>query len=420
LRPEADYSVSVPGQYAHLENHIEAYRFVLETTEGRELSFEEAVNRWFDDVYLPLVEAIREQGILRYFPGRTETDFFIWLTRHRLALQKELGLTITPDVAVSRLISRVNVSADAAATAKHPLFSRLRRLTHLSPADSKPPPVKSWAEERKLNRYSDTLFGHILFPVAVADEINRAREENRALKVAQEIATRENAQLCVLCVKLPEKEDAAQEACIERLRSQIERDKSLQGFTEVLVESGDAARRALDLAYLHDLIVLDRGFNGQADRSRASSPKVYDIIRHSTRPLFIVGANGAAPTLTSVLLVHDTRRRFDEALFIAAYLAERWKPELAVLPISNGRNTEEILTRIRDYLGLHEINALFLEPVRPTNHLTEAIVDAAQATACDLILLSGSGHGRDGRRSLSSEIVVGLLERWQKSVLLAT
>jgi nucleotide-binding universal stress UspA family protein len=286
--------------------------------------------------------------------------------------------------------------------------------------NNKPLPAKSWAEERKLSRYSDTLFGHILFPVAVADEINAARLENRALKVAQEIAARENAQLCVLCVKSPEEADAAQEAVIERLRSQIEWNKSPQGVTEVLVESGDATRRMLELAYLHDLIVLDGGFNRQADRSRALSPKVYELVRQSTRPLFIVGVRDDEPTLTSVLLVHDTRRRFDEALFIAAYLAERWKPDLAVLPISNGRNTEEILTRIRDYLELHEINASFLEPVRPTNHLVEAMVDAAQTTACDLILLSGSGRGGDSRRSLSSEMVQGLLERWQKSVLLAT
>jgi hypothetical protein len=106
LRQDADMRVSAPGQYVHLENHIEAYRFVLEAGEERELPYDEAVSRWYDEVYLPLVEAIREQGILRYFPGRTETDFFVWLSRHRVTLQNELGLTITPEVAVTRLLAR--------------------------------------------------------------------------------------------------------------------------------------------------------------------------------------------------------------------------------------------------------------------------------------------------------------------------
>ncbi len=419
LRPEAELSVNVPGQYAHLENHIEAYRFVLETTEDRELPFDEAVNRWFDEVYVPLVETIREQGILRYFPGRTETDFFIWLTRHRVALEKELGYTITPDVAVSRLITRVNVSAADAARAKHPLFSRLRRLTHLAPPGHKPPPSKSWAEERKLNRYSDTLFGHVVFPIAVAGEINAARPENHALRAAQAIAARESAQFCVLCVKSPEKDEPAQEAVIERLKSQIERDRNPQALTEVVVERGDATQRALDLAYLHDLLVLERGFNRSADRDIALSRKVYDIIRQSTRPVFIVGAGDYKPDLAQVLLVHDTRRRFDEALFIAAYLAERWKSVLTVLPIGNGRNTEEVVARIKDYLDLHEIQAVFLEALRPKRDLSEAIAGAAHAATSDLIIVTGS-RGGDSRRIQSTDMVWGLLQRWPNSLLLAT
>ena len=53
-----------------------------------------ATERWYDEVYLPLVLAIREQDILRYFPGRTETDFFVWLAHHRAEVQEALGLSL--------------------------------------------------------------------------------------------------------------------------------------------------------------------------------------------------------------------------------------------------------------------------------------------------------------------------------------
>jgi hypothetical protein len=83
LRPGADVSVSEAGQVRHLENHIEANRYLREVERGEPLTDDEAVTDWYDRSFLPLVEAIREQGILRYFPGRTEADFYIWLSRRQ-------------------------------------------------------------------------------------------------------------------------------------------------------------------------------------------------------------------------------------------------------------------------------------------------------------------------------------------------
>ncbi len=86
-RPDSDLRVSVPGQYRHLENHIEAFRYRQEQETGQDMPFDQAAARWYDEVYLPTVLALRAQGILRYFPGRTETDAYIWLIEHREALE---------------------------------------------------------------------------------------------------------------------------------------------------------------------------------------------------------------------------------------------------------------------------------------------------------------------------------------------
>ena len=68
LRPRSDFAVSVPGQYEKLEDHIEVHRYFNEVAEDRDIAYEEAVCRWHDEAYLPIVEAIREQGILAQFP----------------------------------------------------------------------------------------------------------------------------------------------------------------------------------------------------------------------------------------------------------------------------------------------------------------------------------------------------------------
>ncbi|MEZ4519946.1 MAG: universal stress protein, partial [Chloroflexota bacterium] len=109
LREGVDLRVSVPAQYFHLENHIEAFRFVMESAEDKDIELPVAAAHWYDEAYMPMVEAIREQGILRYFPGRTETDFFVWLATHQIELQNELGLTLTPETAVSRLLPQLSI-----------------------------------------------------------------------------------------------------------------------------------------------------------------------------------------------------------------------------------------------------------------------------------------------------------------------
>lgn len=97
IRPEADLRVTVPGQYWQLETHIEAQRYLLGQETKHEISIGEAVGHWYDHVYLPVVQLIRERGILRDFPGRTETDLFLWIFRHRASLEKGLGWRIEPE-----------------------------------------------------------------------------------------------------------------------------------------------------------------------------------------------------------------------------------------------------------------------------------------------------------------------------------
>lgn len=406
----ADLRVSVPGQYPHLENHIEAHRYRLESELGGDLPFDEAAARWYDEVYLPLVEAIRRQGILRYFPGRTETDFFVWLARHRSELESALGQPISPEVAVTRLLPRVRDSERAAT----PRPSRLRRLTQLVVPDRAPAPPANWAAERTLARYSDHLFGVVLLPCVLrggpaGDEVAPALERAITLSLA------ERAQLNVLA--LVEQADAEPPA-LAALRARLAHEQATNGLSFRLdVTSGNPAQRAIELAFVSDLIVLNRGF-GHATASEATpTAAAWHVLTAVRRPVLFAPVADQPPARKG-LLVHDTRRKFDEAVFLAAYLAEQWHLELVVLPIGNGRNTAGVTTRVRDYLALHEVSAPFLEPARPNNTLAEAILAAASESEADLIILPGSGRGRDHHPRLD-ETIVAVLRRWPGTVWVA-
>jgi hypothetical protein len=105
-RPDADLSASVPGQYRELEEHIAVHRYFMGIEQEREIPYEEAATHWYDTVYLPVVQVIREQDLLRDFPGRTEADLYLWLLNHRAELDQELEREVGTAEAAGDLVRR--------------------------------------------------------------------------------------------------------------------------------------------------------------------------------------------------------------------------------------------------------------------------------------------------------------------------
>lgn len=95
-RPEANIELTIPGGYHLLLEHIELHRYLQSTEWKREFSFEEAAAQWYDQVYLPLVKVIRESGILKDFPHRTEGDLYLWVIEHQYYLRQQFGDRVGP------------------------------------------------------------------------------------------------------------------------------------------------------------------------------------------------------------------------------------------------------------------------------------------------------------------------------------
>lgn len=92
LRPEQNIQLTNPGRYKHLLEHIAVHKYLKEVECGCEMPCEEAVVSWYDTVYMPLIEEIRERDILSRFPGRTEADLYAWLVLHRATLEEVYGV----------------------------------------------------------------------------------------------------------------------------------------------------------------------------------------------------------------------------------------------------------------------------------------------------------------------------------------
>lgn len=83
VRPEAQLAVTILGGYDRMLEHIAVHRYFMGLEFQRDIGEAEAVAHWYDTVYLPIVNVIRESGILQAFPGRTEADLYLWVLDHR-------------------------------------------------------------------------------------------------------------------------------------------------------------------------------------------------------------------------------------------------------------------------------------------------------------------------------------------------
>jgi hypothetical protein len=91
LRPDQNLRFTIAGGYEQLLEHIAVHRYFMGLDERRDIGEEEAVTHWYDTVYLPIVQVIREQTILSDFPGRTEADLYLWVTAHLHHMREAQG-----------------------------------------------------------------------------------------------------------------------------------------------------------------------------------------------------------------------------------------------------------------------------------------------------------------------------------------
>jgi uncharacterized ParB-like nuclease family protein len=89
IRPGANIKLTIPDGFARMLEHIAVHRYFMGLDQKRDISEKEAVADWYDTVYLPIVEVIRESGILEEFPRKTEGDLYLWVLDHQRMLSQQ-------------------------------------------------------------------------------------------------------------------------------------------------------------------------------------------------------------------------------------------------------------------------------------------------------------------------------------------
>jgi hypothetical protein len=101
LHPDHDIRPSALGRYDEIWTHIQGHRDWLAAIRHEPVSDQEAVADWYEYIYCPIVEVARKRGLTERFPEHTEADVYLWVMRHRHAIEQEQGQDIGPGPAAT-------------------------------------------------------------------------------------------------------------------------------------------------------------------------------------------------------------------------------------------------------------------------------------------------------------------------------
>jgi hypothetical protein len=108
LRPQANIKLTIPDGFDRMLEHIAVHRYFMGLDQKRDISDEEAVGHWYDTVYLPIVQVIRDSEILQEFPGKTEGDLYLWVLDRQRYLASQSKTLAPPDEAAREFIEGVD------------------------------------------------------------------------------------------------------------------------------------------------------------------------------------------------------------------------------------------------------------------------------------------------------------------------
>ena len=106
-REPGELEVTVAGGYERLLEHISGHGYYRGVETGCGLPWSEAVASWYEAVYLPMIGIVRQSGVTEQFPGRTETDLYLFTMDHLHQLRQRYGSNqVDPEQAVEDFSER--------------------------------------------------------------------------------------------------------------------------------------------------------------------------------------------------------------------------------------------------------------------------------------------------------------------------
>ena len=398
LRPDADLLLTFCNQFPWFLRQIKAHHEEMKTA-----VWETAVADWYDNVYLPVVLLMREQGIGRNFPDRTEADLYLLVTEHRQELEDALGWEIDTDDAATDL-------AEIEHERRQNIFIRLFRKLgdrFIPPELEEGPAPGQWRKQQLAAGRQDRLFSDYLIA------LRGSETDWQMLEQIIPLARWEHDRLLGLHVvaSAAEVDSPRVEAVRQRFEARCQ-EAGLVG--EFAVEVGNVADCIIKRAAWADLVVTSLTHPPDLQPLARLGHGFNRLVQSCPRPILAI-PTGANSTFDRILLAYDGSPKAAEALFVATYLKIRWPISLVVLTVETEHTSRTTLDRARQYIERYgETDVEYVQRPKP---IAEAVLATAAAHDCNEIIMGGFGY-RPVKHLVLGSTVDHILRQFRQPVLI--
>lgn len=379
LRPEANLIASSPEAYALLERHIDLHRYVMSIEQKRDIAYDEALIDWYDQIYSPVVQVIREQAALDDFPDQTETDLYLAVSGYRALTEEVLDWEFEAD---EQAIQPPAESQEALRGLTDRVLRREREAARaMRPGE--------WRRDVFVNREQALASENFRLFTSLLVPLNGEERSWSALEQALLIARRERGRLLGLFVvadKLERENNLAR-----RVESEFQRrchEAGVLGRLAVVV--GEVAHTICARSQWADMTVVSLAHPPPSQTLARLSSGFRSLLLSCKSPLLAVPTRGVR-ALERALLAYNGSPQADEALFVAAYLVRRQGIALSVVSVGPGDDIDKNLAKAKTYLAAHGVKATYRAESGPS-----AATIVAVAGAHDAHVIVMGGYGRRG------------------------
>jgi len=400
LRPDSDLSMTFVGHYQTLIDQINAHRAKLEQ-DGRSVADDEAVMIWYDDVYMPIIYLVREQGMLHNFPNRTEADIYIFLYDHCEEMEAKLGWDIDREAAADDLVDKKKKS-------KRTLRRAWRALTPQNMEEG--PEPGTWRKKQLAKHRGGHLFADIL--VTLTGKESDEAVLDRIIMFSKPDNDR------LLGLHVVKKKSQIDSENVRKVRAFFEsRCKEAGLVGEFAVEVGKVADVIIKRAAWADLVVVGMNHPPDGPPLARLGHGLNTLVQSCPRPILVIPSKMAVDINSPMLLPYDGSRKADEALFLAAYFAFRQSRKLTVVTVKTDHTDRSDLEYARKYLEARDIKAEYLFKEKRSKSIAKSILETAVETDAGLLIVGGFGF-RSMLHLVLGSAVDEILREFKRPVLI--
>ncbi|NLV73791.1 MAG: DUF4032 domain-containing protein [Chloroflexi bacterium] len=398
LRPDTNLRVTRPEYFKRLQEHINVHRYMMNLDRSQPATWQEAVLSWYDDIYMPIVKAIRKKHMQREFPGLSEADLYLWVIDHAYFLSQKLQHEVPPQKAVSDFIARFSRQPGRVISRMLVALRDRFRAARIEFA----PRTGIYRTEKLEESGRERLFGNILVT------ISGAPSGWLALSQAGEIARREQGVLHGLHV-LPNGSLEAQQEADQIQEEYAFRCQSMGATYTFKIEQGNIEQVIIEHGRWADLIVINQRVRTGALPDAPLGSIFYAVAEQATRPLLAVPGT-SVQRIEKLLLAYDGSAKSQEALFIMRDLVSRWHVSGVVVTVATSRTNREMLDSAWQYVQ-HSTSSSVISRYE-SGDPADVLLRVMQEEQASMLIMGGYGYKPFLKAFLGSTVDRMVREAW--------